>query len=350
MLYTASPQLAIHFNLRSTELPPLFLLKRKLSLASYIVRNLRVRPNTKIQKEIHNAHLLQHKNGPHFALTCSSPILIIIFDFHNHPSILDVAAYHHEQSFTFFNPIFGPLPNVTLTHILSSEAVKAHDIIDETCSSHSASTSSTYLGPLFQSIMALSNQASYPIEFQFAPPSILNTMPSTFSFQDAVDIGSLRSSSPSFFHDGCKQGDGSQNCTASCQDKSAIFSGLDTLRNCMLYSSLANQYATSNVTFPEQYDHYQIHKVKINSDQYKNITTTIQTCLIDYCNITLNTSRCSEFLQEWDSESDRDRDGSPTNLTSSFYRYVDTASYSSTFRFCNFVPGSFNADIGGIGV
>ena len=187
--------------------------------------------------------------------------------------------------------------------------------------------------------------ALHPNQISFTPASILNMTPSTFSFQDALDITSLRSSTPFFFQDGCKLANGSQNCTASCQDESAIFSSLDTLRNCMLYSSLADQYATVNVSNTEEYDYYKIHKAKVNSNQYKAITTTIQTCLIDYCNITLDTSSCKEDLQDWD------KDSSPSNLTSStFYLYDYSSSYSSTFHFCDYVPGSFNADIGGIGV
>lgn len=192
--------------------------------------------------------------------------------------------------------------------------------------------------------MALSYQVSHSNQISFAPASILNMTPSTFSFQDALDITSLRSSSPFFFQDGCKQGNGSQNCTASCQDETAIFSSLATLRNCMLYPSLADQYATASLSNTNEYDYYKIHKAKIDSDQYKAITTTIQTCLIDYCNITLDTSRCKEGLQQFNKGS------SPSNLTSTFYHYDDTASYSSTFRFCDYIPGSFNADIGGIGV
>lgn len=94
----------------------------------------------------------------------------------------------------------------------------------------------------------------------------------------------------------------------------------------------------------EEYDYYKIDKAKVNSNQYKAITTTIQTCLIDYCIMTLDTSRCKEVLQEWDAYS------SPSNLTSTFYLYVGSSSYPFKFDFCEYIPGSFNADIGGIGV
>lgn len=217
-------------------------------------------------------------------------------------------------------------------------AVKAHFTIDENSHSQSASTSSTYVGPLFQGIMAL----------LFANTSILSMTPSTFSFQDALDISSLTSSTPFFFQDGCKQDNESQNCTASCQNETAIFGSLDTLRNCMLYPSLANAYATGDLNNTETCDYYQIHKAKVNSDQYKNITTTIHKCLIDYCNNTLNTSYCKEHLQDYDNEY---KYASPMNLTSAFYLDDGRTSHPSTsFSFCDYVPGSFNADIGGIGV
>ena len=181
--------------------------------------------------------------------------------------------------------------------------------------------------------------------------STLNMTSSTYSFQDALAIGSMSSYAnppdpPYFFRDGCLQEDRSQNCTASCLDENKIFGSLDTLHNCMVYPTVADLYARNNFSDISLPDYYDIRKAKMNSPLYQDITTKIQNCLIDFCTVT---SDCSERLKRYDTN---DMSHSPTNKTSSFYIYNSYESFYSSdrFDFCDYVPKSFNADIGGIGV
>ena len=176
----------------------------------------------------------------------------------------------------------------------------------------------------------------------------LNITLSTFSFQDALnpsgkDTPNAYYNPPFLFHSGCLQPDGTQNCTASCQDPNDIFGSLDTLHNCMVYPTVADLYAKSNLSNTSVPDYYKIQKSQKGSELYINITTTIKACLTDYCNVTLAGSGCIEGLDAWDSSY------SPSNITSTFYIYNDYEGYNN-FDFCQYVPKSLNQDIGGIGV
>ena len=179
--------------------------------------------------------------------------------------------------------------------------------------------------------------------------STLNMTPSTYSFQDALSpfstYTSSYSSAPYLFQEGCSQDDGSQNCTASCQDENKVFGSLDTLHNCMVYPTVADMYARNNLSDPTLPAHYNIQKARVNSTLYTKITTTIRTCLIDMCT---DTPGCTEYLNQSNMES---MQSSPSNLTSTFYIYSDfERAYGSDFPLCGYVPESFNPDIGGIGV
>ncbi len=177
--------------------------------------------------------------------------------------------------------------------------------------------------------------------------STLNASVSTFSFQDALTLSGRNSyeylNPPVFFQNGCLQPDGSQNCTASCQDSNAVFGSLDTLHNCMVYPTVADLYARNNLSNTSLPEYHKIQKSKVNSTLSINITTTIQSCLIDFCTATPG---CTSALKEYD---EYDKMYSPSNLTSSFYIFYQ-AGRSSSFDVCQYVPGSFNPDIGGIGV
>ena len=111
----------------------------------------------------------------------------------------------------------------------------------------------------------------------------------------------------------------------------------------MVYPTVADLYARSNLSNASLPGYFKIEKSEIESDLYINITTTIQTCLVDYCTVTLDGSGCKEGLDNYDPTS------SPLNLTSTFYIYNGYEGYD-TFDFCQYIPQSFNPDIGGIGV
>ena len=188
--------------------------------------------------------------------------------------------------------------------------------------------------------------------------STLNASQSTYSFQNALNLYGVyayesysyqyysESDPPYLFQNGCTQPDGTQDCTASCQDRNAVFGSLDTLHNCMVYSTVADLYARSNLSNPTLPEYYNIQKAKVNSPVFINITATIKNCLMDYC---AATSGCTEGLKEYDRQY---TESSPSNITSNFYIYNHNESYhvNPTFDICEYVPRSLNPDIGGIGV
>ena len=114
----------------------------------------------------------------------------------------------------------------------------------------------------------------------------------------------------------------------------------------MVYPTVADLYARSNLSNMGLPERYSIQKSKVNSTLSKNISLTIQKCLMNFCNVT---SGCVEGLKEWDTGS---MSTSPSNIASTFYvsSTSNTPSRGSRFDFCDYVPGSFNQDIGGIGV
>ena len=174
-----------------------------------------------------------------------------------------------------------------------------------------------------------------------ATNSTLNSSVSTFSFQDALSIGT-DGHFPFLFETGCTQEDGSQNCTKACLDYNQIFGSLDTLHNCMVYPTVSDLYARRNLSNVPLAQQLSIEPSRIESPLYNSITTTIQKCLIDFCD---TLSGCPRALNE------SGMFFSPSNITSSFYIYENVyEDENNDWDFCDYVPKSFNPDIGGIGV
>lgn len=114
----------------------------------------------------------------------------------------------------------------------------------------------------------------------------------------------------------------------------------------MVYPTVADLNFRNDLSNASLAKYYNIPKSKAGSELYINITTTIQNCLLEYCNTTLGGSGCIEGLQAFDTDG---LSYSPSNLSSTFYIYNNDESFNS-FDFCEYVPKSFNPDIGGIGV
>ena len=211
--------------------------------------------------------------------------------------------------------------------------------------------------PTLHAVKPLCRSTCTMVLFEWIP-NVTNAsliMPqSIFSFQNALDLGSdslkfstevstnnsslipystPKSDIPFLFGNGCLQEDNSQNCTASCQEVTAVFGSLDTLHNCMVYPTIADQYSRNNLSNASIAKSYNIQQSKNGSDLYTNITKTITNCLADYCAITLKGSGCNESR--------------PTTDIFSIDGYYQT---SADFDLCSYVPKSFNPDIGGIGV
>ena len=185
----------------------------------------------------------------------------------------------------------------------------------------------------------------------------LNASVSTFSFQNALSIANNYPFSPFLFETGCILDDKSQNCTAACLDPTQIFGSLDTLHNCMVYPTVADLYARGNLSQVDLARRLSIQRSRTESPLYINTTTIIRQCLIDFCGTLRG---CSQALEGFDTSY------SPYNINSTFYIYSDAtyadasgvSKYTNSgleyvndvFDFCDYVPKSFNPDIGGIGV
>jgi len=187
--------------------------------------------------------------------------------------------------------------------------------------------------------------------------NIINSV-STIGFQDAlrpyamplVDGGGYSNTNdpklnPAFlFSDGCTQ-NGAQNCTAACADKEAIFSNLHAFHNCMAYPTIATQLNTpGNLTADDTAltSSLDFQKSKQESPFLKNITSTIQTCLADYCG---KWPDCTIYLNNYA--------GAVSTVfrnQSSFYYLNNGSNEAFDFPVCIFQNFTLNADIGGIGV
>ena len=113
----------------------------------------------------------------------------------------------------------------------------------------------------------------------------------------------------------------------------------------MVYPTVADLYARRNLSNVHLAQQLSIEPSRIESPLLNSITTTIQKCLIDFCD---TLSGCSQALNEFNMSS------SPSNITSAFYINIyNEDNYESEYNvwdFCDYVPKSFNPDIGGIGV
>lgn len=146
------------------------------------------------------------------------------------------------------------------------------------------------------------------------------------------------------FVNGCTQPDGSQNCTATCTDESTVFGSLESIHNCLVYPTLADQLAATSL--PVNVSEFLAGLSYVSSPKGSalslNITSILQNCLLDYCD-TLN--GCASSLKRVSS------DDSPTELNSTFYfASSHDEAYNARFDVCLFQTSSVNPDIGGVGV
>ncbi len=115
----------------------------------------------------------------------------------------------------------------------------------------------------------------------------------------------------------------------------------------MVYPTIADLYARSNLSNASLADYYNIQQSKVGTGVSRNITTTISKCLHDYCTQTLAGSGCTDYLYGLDNTS------TPLNISSTFYIWSDTYyeyAGDDVFDLCLYIPKSLNPDIGGIGV
>ena len=178
---------------------------------------------------------------------------------------------------------------------------------------------------------------------------------STFSLQEALFPGpasaftftdSSSNSSSYLFADACNLGDGTQNCTASCLSNSTMFTNLQNLHNCVAYQNVAEEFQKSNLTKEAQdlAEALNIEPADPNSTLIRNITQTIQTCLVDYCK---SIPGCEDGYQIVDPTSGKNRT-SPFQPGNDFDLYTDGEYLVGSI--CGSLPLQINTDVGGIGV
>ena len=134
----------------------------------------------------------------------------------------------------------------------------------------------------------------------------------------------------------CDQIDGTQNCTAACQDNS-MFISLRTLHNCAVLPEISVRLANDTLTANARGLAEKLNIVPSNntSSLPSIVSNKIQTCLIDLCTTDDN---CNKALN---------RTTSNRNTHYTGASFVGNGDY---FRLCLPIPAYVDADVGGIGV
>jgi len=113
---------------------------------------------------------------------------------------------------------------------------------------------------------------------------------STFSIQNAltpISIGSATSwhGNAFLFSDACRQGDGSQNGTASCQNATTMFNDLETLHNCVVYPAILQHHTNADLDAGAEHLIERLHIKAHNSDSNLSqvMVNNMEQCLLDTC-------------------------------------------------------------------
>ena len=163
--------------------------------------------------------------------------------------------------------------------------------------------------------------------------SISESPPATYSLQNAL----LSPYGPLYGH-ACQQGNSLPNCTATCTDPAQVFSTLANVQNCALYPSVANGYASRNLSTEaiELADRLLIKQSMWGSSLLDTVNSTMTKCLIASCK---GSPDCIQTIG-W----------APAPQNGTQYPY-----WTLTFRkgdLCDYItlPSILNTDIGGVGV
>ena len=195
--------------------------------------------------------------------------------------------------------------------------------------------------------------------FSFQDALYLNSFPGTYDY--SLDNHGAYNESSFIFADACLQADGTQNCSASCSNSGTIFENLYTLHNCMVYPTVADQYAAGNLTDQAValIERRHINSSTTNLPNYSEtpaMTTKIQSCLVSYC-ASLPGCQASypkeSPAEAGSNDTNYDSDGyiSPFDTKSGYDLNIDGEILSQLI--CKNLPtsmSSVNSDIGGIGV
>ena len=143
------------------------------------------------------------------------------------------------------------------------------------------------------------------------------------------------------FTDACRQADGTDNCTATCNDPKQMFQNLETLHNCRQYPIVATQLAYGNlsqdaIALAQRLD---IVANKTNSSE-SSFTQNIAACIYDSCSAI---EGCQKY-PTWDDDGDKE-----PWLNGSYWDF-DADGANMLQSLCEYTSYPVNPDIAGIGV
>ena len=175
------------------------------------------------------------------------------------------------------------------------------------------------------------------------------SLPDAYSLQDGIgDYEFGRGPEIGVFPGACSVAS-SQNCTASCLDASMMFGDLKIFHNCLIYPAVAELYVNGSLGDAHLADSLGIDNQSQPMSTATNISTTIFTCLSNYCR---EDKQCTSDLQQLSSF--YYKNGNKTGYVgqNDNIRIYLTVPTIFEFNICNYVaPFSFlNADVGGVGV
>ena len=171
-----------------------------------------------------------------------------------------------------------------------------------------------------------------------------------FGLQDALNV---RYKSPianfkysSLFPDACEQDDNNRNCTTSCLHNEQMFASLDTLHNCVVWPSIyVEDEKDGLLPFAASLaGSLGLEKGSKESSLPSNISTRIQSCLLDSCDADEECGRNANMSFP----SGGFRQHFSAQLTGDLYYGLNSSHVY--FNPCQYISGPATADVAGIGV
>ena len=166
------------------------------------------------------------------------------------------------------------------------------------------------------------------IRIRLSNPITLKNGTTTLGLQDALNSGYTSiNGTITLFPNACKQRDGTPDCTAACQDKTQMFSSLETLHNCAVFPNISVHLANNGLTANARRLAEELNIKQSNHDSSlpSHISNLIQTCLLDSC-------------------MPKPKNYRPNQLTGT--QFID----NDFINICGSIQSHVNPDVGGIGV
>ena len=189
---------------------------------------------------------------------------------------------------------------------------------------------SCFAAPLLDVIETDPNYTSITLENE---TTTLSQKTTVLSLHDAFkSTYTSKNDTVTLFPKACLQLDGTQNCTAACQNRTQMFSSLKTLHNCAVFPEISINLANNNLTTNARVlaEELGIKSSYDDSSVLSNISNAIRSCLNDSCTLD---PQCNRTLNG------RNSHHSLNNFTGTQF-----------INICGPKTAYVNADVGGIGV